>query len=151
MLYTLLLTIHLISATLFIGTLFFWTVMIDPAFRREGKKTIDPVSLDKTETLLSRYTRRFMRWNVGIIGLSGLGMIHYHAPVLTTLSNSFSRLLLLKILLGIALIVLFYAMPYIMRRITSSEKREKLHDRLHVGMLTTMVVLMIVAKWMWIA
>lgn len=151
MIYTALVTLHLVSGTLFIGTLFFWTVMIDPAFRNEGKKIIDPDSLDKAETLLSRYTRRFMRWNVGIIALSGLGMLHYHAPALVSPESSFSILLLAKVLLGSALILLFYAMPYIMRSVTSPQKREILHDRLHIGMLVAMILLMVLAKWMWVA
>ncbi len=148
MTYTILLIIHLFSAALFIGTLFFWTFIIDRGFRGERARRIDQEALGDSESILSSYTRSIMRINVAIIGISGIFMLHYYGKSLVSFDSSFSYLLSLKVLLGVILIVLFYALPKIMSKV-KLENKIRVHDNIHYFMFSTIVALVILSKTMW--
>jgi len=128
---SLLLTLHLLTASLYFGTVFFWTFIIDTV-RQEGVEEY----FDEVETRFSQKTRAFMKINVALLLLSGIALI------LNRL-DAMNHLLELKATLGIIVIGLFYVMPNLMKRF---KNQTKAHDIAHLGMFGAIVVIIVLAK-----
>ncbi len=144
-LYPFFLAIHLFSGVLFIGTVFFWTFIIDKGFRSNHGVPTD--AIDRVETVLSRHTRRIMRVNVAILLLSGLAMLYVHGSALAAFDTTFSYLLGVKVVLGLLVIGMFYGRPYVMGAIPDAQKAS-VHDKLHYLLFFSMVAIVILAKAM---
>jgi len=146
-LYPYLLVTHLFSAIIFIGALFMWTFVIDKAYRGKYRKILGKECIDRSEEALSKHTRRILKVAVAVLLLSGFGMFHIYAKPLFAFDSLFSFMFGLKVLLGMVVGALFYAMPYIHARLPI-HKRDRLHDKLHMFMFLCVVLIVLNAKFM---
>ncbi len=115
------------------GTVFFWTFIIDPKFRNSD---IDSETLDSVETLLSRRTRAIMRINVAILALSGITLLYFH---------TMGAVLWIKVVVALTLVSLFYLMPTIHTMLPQAS-RAAIHDKLHYVMFGGMLIVLVCAK-----
>lgn len=137
-----LLTIHLFCATLFIGTVFFWTFIIDVVRNRNPQ-----IDLDPAETLFSRRLRPIMSVNVTVLLLTGLGLFYNRHGALAGFDTLYAYLLSAKGLLGVMGILAFYFMPQLMRLF---KNQTKAHDIAHYALFVTMILIVILAKMLYI-
>lgn len=146
--YPYILTIHLFSAIIFIGALFFWTFIIDRAFRGQSREEAGVECIEKSETLMSKKTRPILLVVVTLLLLSGFAMFHTYAETLFEFNSLFSWLFALKILLGVVVGMLFYLMPKIHRSLKAKGLAEAVHDKLHLFMFLAVVLIVVLAKFM---
>lgn len=133
-----LLTLHLFSATLFIGTVFFWTFIIDWVRNRYPQ-----IDLDEAETLFSRRLRPIMSVNVTILLLSGLGLFYHRHGALKGFDTFYAYGLSLKALLGIIAIAAFFFMPLLIKLF---KDKMRAHDIAHYLLFGIMILIVILAK-----
>lgn len=133
--YTFVLTIHLISAILFIGTVYFRTFAILPYVKKE--------EFMKKAYNLSGVRGRFIAYFfVTTLLLSGL-YLGYEKSI----THSSTTLLNIKMLLGLMLIFIFY----FARKITSRFKHIPNFGKFfHQGMFVCMILIVILAKYQYI-
>lgn len=147
-LYPYMLTIHLLSAIIFIGALFFWTFIIDRAFRGRSRDEVGAECIEKSETLISKQTRPILLVVVTLLLLSGFGMFHIYAGVLFEFDSAFAWMFGAKILLGLIVGGLFYMMPTIHRSLKKRGLAEVVHDKLHLFMFSSALLIVLLAKFM---
>lgn len=101
--YPLLHILHLLSAILFIGVVFFEIVLLEGIRRHLGEALMEAV-----ETGLINRARRVMPWVVGLLFLTGGAMFWHHATAAgLSWTDSFTVLLTLKVLLALSVLVHF--------------------------------------------
>ncbi|MGP1449769.1 MAG: hypothetical protein ACTTJS_01420 [Wolinella sp.] len=137
-----LLTVHLFCATLFIGTVFFWTFIIDVV--RNNNPQLD---LDEAETLFSRRIRPIMSVNVTILLFTGLALFYNRHAALKGFDTLYAYALSFKGLLGIAGILAFYFMPQIMKLF---KNKMHAHDIAHYVLFGIMIAIVILAKMLYL-
>ncbi|PAF45948.1 hypothetical protein [Helicobacter sp. 11S02629-2] len=134
MLYTIALIIHLAGAITFIGSVFFWTFILDTL-----KTKID--NFDEIESKLSVVIVPTMRVIVGIVLITGLYMFHVRAAGIDMdfFGSSYGNILLAKGILGLIMVIAFYIVSFNLNRIRH-------HDALHYVFITVQIVLIVLAK-----
>lgn len=133
--YTFVLTLHLISAILFIGTVYFRTFAILPFVKEHHfmKQAYD----------LSGIRGRFLAYFfVTILLISGLYLAYI------TMQNKIHFILLdIKMTLGILIILIFYFAKKIVLKFKHIPNFGKIF---HIGLFVSMIIVVILAKYMFV-
>jgi len=124
-----------------------WTFVIDRAFRGESRAEIGGECVSKAESAIGFYTRRILKIDVAVLIVSGFAMFHFYAKPLFAFDSLFSFLFGLKIVLALLIAGLFYSMPSIHAKI-AIQKRDIIHDKLHIFMFLCVVLIVLSAKFM---
>lgn len=127
--------IHIASAILFIGCVYFRTLILPRA-----RFALDSAQFEAMESALSPRTRLIGKVNNTLLLLSGLFLAHtYFEP-----SNV---LLHIKMTLGLVVIAMFFCAPLIMYRFMG-EKKQKIKTMYHHTMFALMVAIVILSQVM---
>jgi len=141
MTYLLLLTLHLLAAIAFIGTVFFEVVMI------EGVRRHLPVDLMRqVERSIGNRAVRIMPFVLLVLYAAGVALAWRHHGALAQLQhNSFGFLLALKILLALSVLGHFItAMTWRLRGLLSGRRSR----RLHLSVFCHVIAIVLLAKGM---
>lgn len=130
--HTLILTIHLISAILFIGTVYFRTFAILPYVQKEE-------FMKKAYALSGKKGRFIAYFFVTTLLLSGLYLAYQRG-----INHSTTILLNIKITLGLTIITIFYLAQKIVPKYQHIPNFGKIF---HQGMFTCMILIVILAKF----
>jgi len=142
MTYPVLLTIHLLCALFFIGTVFFEVLMLE-GIRKNLPKDV----MKQLEIAIGNRARRIMPWVLLALFSAGIGMAWLqYTPLLATPSTSkFGLLLWIKI--GLATSVFGHFITAMTLR-----KHGRLHSRnfqrIHLSVFVHVVCIALLAKWM---
>lgn len=127
--------IHIASAILFIGCVYFRTLILPRA-----RFALDSAQFEAMESALSPRTRFMGKINNTLLLLSGLFLAHtYFEPT--------NVLLHVKMTLGLIVIAMFFVAPLIMHRFTG-EKKQKIKTIYHHSMFALMVCIVILSQTM---
>jgi len=140
--YTMILSVHLICAILFIGIHVYRGLILDAILRKHFSS-----QKRELEDKIGPVTRNFLKIVVSVLVLSGLGLLHFHSGTFFAFETIFAYILSAKILLACIVIGIFLSMPYLMPRI-SVEVRPKWHLRIHYFMTFMMLFIVIFSKYM---
>lgn len=101
--YSALLTLHLIAAVLFVGTVFFEVIIL------EGIRPSVPHNAMRTlERAIGQRARRIMPWVLLVLYAAGISMAwHYRQALAQPLASGFALLLTIKIILATSVFVHF--------------------------------------------
>ncbi|MEN4917735.1 hypothetical protein ABE485_03635 [Achromobacter spanius] len=140
-LYPALLILHLLAAFLFVGTVAFEVLFLEPVHRR-----LSPDVRKALGSQLGPRVRSVVPWSVVVLYLAGLGLAWQHRGALAApLASSFGILLSIKIALAAS--VLVHVATALMlarrRRLTGA-----VQGRLHLSVFCHMVVIVVLAKAM---
>jgi hypothetical protein len=139
--YSVLITLHLFAAFIFVGTVFFEVLMLEGI-----RKEVPPDAMKAVERAVGNRARRIMPWVLLVLYGAGVSMAwHYRSVLANPFESSFALLLSLKILLALSVLVHF-----IMAMLWG--KHRKLNARrvqfIHFSVFTHMVGIIILAKAM---
>lgn len=142
MAYPLLLTLHLLAAIFFVGTVFFEVLILERV-----RHYVPMQAMRAVEAGIGRRARRLMPWVILTLFGSGLGMLHLrYAPLLADpLASAFATLLSLKLLLATSVLGHFAFAMYSFRtgRMTGQRSR-----RIHYSVFAHVLGIVLLAKWM---
>lgn len=140
--YPILLVLHLLCASIFIGIVFFEVIILEGI-----RKNLPEPVMEKVEQNLIARARKVMPFVVGLLFLTGIGMARNYIDVLMDpFSSSFGTLLGLKILLAISVLVHFINAQMSAVDGCMSSKRFELT---HLSVAVHMVFIVILAKGMY--
>lgn len=142
MAYPLLLTLHLLAAILFVGTVFFEVLIL------EGIRQHVPASaMRAVEAAVGRRARRLMPWAILVLFGCGLGMLALrYLPLLADpLASTFATLLSLKLLLATSVLghFAFAMLSFRTGRMTGQRSR-----RIHYSVFVHVLAIVVLAKGM---
>ena len=127
--------IHIASAILFIGCIYFRTFILPRA-----RFALDSAQFEAMENALSPRTRAIGKINNTFLLLSGLFLAYtYFEPT--------NALLHLKMTLGLIVIAMFFCAPLIMHRLMGA-KKQKIKTIYHHSMFALMVAIVILSQVM---
>lgn len=139
-LYPVLLILHLLAAFLFVGTVAFEVLFLEPVHRRlpDVRKALG--------SQLGPRVRSVVPWSVLVLYLAGLGLAWQHRGALAApLASSFGLLLTVKILLAVSVLV------HVVTALVLARRRKltgALQSRLHTSVFCHMVAIVVLAKAM---
>ena len=140
--YSVLQTLHLLAAIMFIGTVFFEVVIIEGIRFKVQRESIREVEL-----AIGQRARKIMPWIILLLFASGITMVamHYSKAVADPLASSFGTLLTLKIILAGSVFCHFCTAMFMLLtgRMTST-----LFRRLHISVFCHMLAIVVLAKGM---
>lgn len=137
--YPLLHVLHLLSAILFIGVVFFEVVLLEGV-----RKHLGDALMEQVETGLVNRARKVMPYVVGLLFLTGIGMFLTYADGLAW-RDSFTLLLGLKILLALSVLVHFVTALRAQAQGCMSSRRFQIT---HLSVGAHMLVIVVLAKSM---
>jgi len=139
--YPLLVTLHLLAAIAFVGTVFFEVILLGGV---HGK--VSEASLTKVETVLGIRARKIMPWVLLVLYAAGIGLAWQHRAALAQpFATSFATLLSLKILLAISVFGHFVTAMVMQHRGRLNSKRSR---KLHISIFCHVLVIVLLAKGM---
>lgn len=139
--YPLLLTLHLLAATVFIGTVFFEVVVLGGA-----RKHLPHETMREVERVLGNRLRAVMPWVLLVLYSAGIGLAwHYRAALAQPLAGSFGLLLSLKIALALSVLGHFATAMVWHRRNLLGGRRSR---RLHISVFCHVLAIALLAKGM---
>lgn len=142
MAYPLLLTLHLLAAILFVGTVFFEVLILENVRQHVPAKAMRAV-----EAAVGRRARRLMPWAILVLFGCGLGMLYLrYLPLLADpLASSFATLLSLKLLLATSVLghFVFAMLSFRTGRMTGQRSR-----RIHYSVFVHVLAIVVLAKGM---
>lgn len=139
--YPLLLILHLLAAFVFVGTVTFEVMFLEPVHRR-----LPPDVRKALGTQLGPRVRSVVPWAVLVLYLAGLGLAwQYRGALASPGSSSFGILLTLKIALAVSVLAhVVTALAMAKRKRLTGE----LQRRLHISVFCHMVAIVVLAKAM---
>ena len=139
--YPLLLILHLLAAFVFVGTVTFDVMFLEPVHRR-----LPPDVRKALGTQLGPRVRSVVPWAVLVLYLAGLGLAwQYRGALASPGSSSFGILLTLKIALAVSVLAhVVTALAMAKRKRLTGE----LQRRLHISVFCHMVAIVVLAKAM---
>lgn len=142
MIYPVLLTLHLFAALMFIGTVFFEVLFLEP-IRRQLPARVVPL----LEQAIGTRARQLMPWVMLVLFSAGLGMVwQRYLPLLNTfMHSSFGTLLLLKMLLAFSVLGHFISALLLFKAGRMSSRRVKF---IHASVFIHVVLIVLLAKGM---
>ncbi|SDY27684.1 CopD family copper resistance protein [Pseudomonas sp. NFIX28] len=142
MIYPLLLTLHLLAALVFIGTVFFEVLFLEHIRQQLPAKLM--VLLEQGT---ARRARQLMPWVLLVLFGAGLGMVWVrYLPVLAApLASSFGTLLMLKILLAASVLGHFLIAMLLFK---SGRMNERYSRFIHHSLFGHMLLIVLLAKGM---
>lgn len=139
--YGLLLTLHLLAAIAFIGTVFFEVVMLEGVRRHLPAETMRAV-----ERAIGNRATAIMPWVLLTLYLAGFGLAWQHRAALAQpFSSSLGLLLTLKIALALSVFAHFATAMTLRRRGTLNGRRSR---RLHHSVFAHVLAIVLLAKGM---
>ncbi|ARP76809.1 CopD family copper resistance protein [Bordetella genomosp. 6] len=142
MTYPILLTLHLLAAFVFIGTVFFEVLILESV-----RKQVPREAMNAVERGIGNRARAIMPWVLLALFGAGIGMAWQHRGVLEQpLASSFGLLLSLKIVLALSVLGHFAAAMRWRRR---GELRGRRSRRLHLSVFCHVVAIVLLAKGMY--
>ncbi|CAI8894645.1 putative membrane protein [Pseudomonas chlororaphis] len=142
MIYPLLLSLHLLAALVFIGTVFF-----EVLFLEHIRKQLPAKLMVLLEQGIAQRARQLMPWVLLALFGAGLGMVWVrYLPVLATpLASSFGTLLLLKIVLAASVLGHFLVAMLLFR---SGRMNARYSRFIHHSLFGHMLLIVLLAKAM---
>ncbi|WDH50913.1 hypothetical protein PUP75_18355 [Pseudomonas chlororaphis] len=142
MIYPLLLTLHLLAALVFIGTVFFEVLFLEHIRQQLPAKLM--VLLEQG---IARRARQLMPWVLLVLFGAGLGMVwvRYLPALAAPLASSFGTLLLLKILLAASVLGHFLVAMLLFR---SGRMNARYSRFIHHSLFGHMLLIVLLAKGM---
>ncbi|MGE8611595.1 MAG: CopD family copper resistance protein [Achromobacter veterisilvae] len=139
--YPLLLILHLLAAFVFVGTVTFEVLFLEPVHRR-----LPPDVRRALGGQLGPRVRSVVPWAVLVLYLAGLGLAwQYRGALASPASSSFGILLTLKIALAVSVLAhVITALAMAKRKRLTGE----LQRRLHISVFCHMVAIVVLAKAM---
>lgn len=139
--YPVLLTLHLLCALVFIGTVFFEVLILEGA-----RKHVSRRSMMEVERAVGARARRLMPWVLLLLYGAGIGMAwNYRALLAHPLQSGFATLLTLKIIFALSVLVHF------VRAVTwsaSGKMTQRRSQFIHWSVFAQMVAIAVLAKAM---
>jgi len=140
-LYPVLLILHLLAAFLFVGTVTFEVLFLEPVHRR-----LPPDVRKALGSQLGPRVRSVVPWSVLVLYLAGLGLAWQHRGALSApLASSFGLLLSLKIALAVSVLI------HVATALVLARQRKlsgALQGRLHLSVFCHMLAIVVLAKAM---
>lgn len=139
--YSILITLHLFAAILFVGTVFFEVLIL------EGIRAHVPRdAMRMVEGAIGKRARQIMPWTLLVLYGAGIGMAwHYRGVLAHPLDSSFATLLTLKIVLAISVLGHFITAMVLG---TKGLLKTRYVQRIHTSVFTHMVFIVLLAKAM---
>ena len=139
--YGLLLTLHLLAAIAFAGTVFFEVVMLEGVRRH-----LPPEAMRAVERAIGNRATAIMPWVLLTLYAAGLGLAWQHRAALAQpLASSFGLLLALKMVLAVSVFGHFATAMMWRRRGVLNGRRSR---RLHLSVFTHVLAIVLLAKAM---
>ena len=139
--YGLLLTLHLLAAVAFAGTVFFEVVMLDGV-----RHHLPPDTMRAVERAIGNRAVRVMPWVLLTLYAAGIGLAWQHrAVLLQPLASGFGLLLVLKIVLALSVFAHFATAMWWRRRGLLDGRRSR---RLHLSVFGHVLAIVLLAKAM---
>ncbi|ABI58894.1 CopD family copper resistance protein [Nitrosomonas eutropha] len=139
--YGLLITLHLLAAIAFAGTVFFEVVMIEGI-----RKHLPHEIMREVERAIGNRAVRIMPWVLLVLYSAGIGMAWQHQATLAQpLASSFGLLLSIKIILAISVFGHFVTAMIWRKRGLLNRRRSQ---RLHLSIFCHVLAIVILAKAM---
>ena len=139
--YPLLLILHLLAAFLFVGTVTFEVLFLEPVHKR-----LPPDVRRALSSQLAPRVRSVLPWSVVVLYLAGLGLAwQYRGALAAPFASSFGILLSLKIALALSVLV------HVATALTLARRQRltgALSRRMHVSVFCHMVLIVVLAKAM---
>ncbi|HEY9274542.1 MULTISPECIES: CopD family copper resistance protein [Achromobacter] len=139
--YPLLLILHLLAAFLFVGTVTFEVLFLEPVHKR-----LPPEVRRALGSQLAPRVRAVLPWSVVALYLAGLGLAwQYRSALADPFASSFGMLLSLKIALALSVLV------HVATALTLARRQRltgALSRRMHVSVFCHMVLIVVLAKAM---
>lgn len=144
--YGLLLTLHLLAAIAFAGTVFFEVVLLSRVHKRVSPKTMLPV-----EREIGNRATAVMPWVLLTLYAAGFGLAWQHRAALSPpFASSFGLLLTLKIALALSVFGHFAtAMVWRKRGVLSGPRSRRLHLSVFFHVLAIVVLAKAMFYWAW--
>ncbi|WP_338881235.1 hypothetical protein WHX56_11220 [Achromobacter veterisilvae] len=139
--YPLLLILHLLAAFVFVGTVTFEVLFLEPVHRR-----LPPDVRRALGGQLGPRVRSVVPWAVLVLYLAGLGLAwQYRGALASPASSSFGILLTLKIALALSVLA------HVVTALVQARRKRltgELQRRLHISVFCHMVAIVVLAKAM---
>lgn len=139
--YSVLITLHLFAAFMFVGTVFFEVLMLEGI-----RKHVPHEAMRQVEGAIGRRARRIMPWVLLVLYSAGIGMAwHYRLVLAHPLQSTFATLLTLKIILALSVLGHFITA---MVMGTKGLLKTRHVQRIHISVFLHMVGIIVLAKAM---
>ncbi len=139
--YPLLVIVHILCASIFIGIVFFEVIILEGI-----RKNLPEAVMVQVEQNLIKRARKVMPFVVGLLFLSGIGMArNYFDVLMDPFGSTFATLLALKILLAVSVLIHFINAQMSAVDGCMSSKRFEIT---HLSVSVHMVFIVILAKGM---
>ena len=126
--------IHIITAIIFIGCVWFRTFIIPNLH-----KHIDKEQYKKVNSVMSKASRSFGVKNVLVLLVSGLYLFYSYF-------DTTNMLLHLKATIGVMIVITFYLAPFFVHKVT--KKYPNFQHNFHLALFVLMMVLVVVSQLM---
>ncbi len=147
--YGLLITLHLLAAIAFVGTVFFEVVMLGGVRHQAPPNDVPPAAMRALERAIGYRAVRIMPWVLLVLFGAGLGMAWQHRAALAApLSSHFALLLSIKIALA-ASVLGHFATAMVWRR--NGRLNGQRSRRLHYSIFAHVLLIVVLAKAMFFA
>lgn len=139
--YSVLITLHLFAAFIFVGTVFFEVLILEGI-----RKEVQPDAMKSVERAIGSRARRIMPWVLLVLYGAGISMAwHYRTVLAHPFESAFALMLSLKILLALSVLGHFIsAMVWGTRRKLNARRVQFIH----ISVFSHMIAIIILAKAM---
>lgn len=139
--HSVLITLHLFAAFIFVGTVFFEVLVLEGIRKHVGRE-----SMRETERAIGARVRKIMPWALLVLYGAGLGMAwNYRAILAHPFASSFGTLLTIKIVLALSVLGHFITAMVLARK---GRLKTRYAQRIHISVFTHMVGIVLLAKAM---
>jgi hypothetical protein len=139
--YSVLITLHLFAAFIFVGTVFFEVLILEgirPQVPRDAMRQV--------ESAIGRRARTIMPWTLLVLYGAGIAMAwHYRAVLAHPFNGGFATLLSIKILLALSVLGHFIAAMVLG---TKGLLKTRYVQRIHISVFIHMLLIVLLAKTM---
>lgn len=137
--YSLLLTLHLIAAALFVGTVFFEVIILESVRRHVPREAMRIL-----ETAIGQRARRIMPWVLLVLYTAGISMAwHYRENLAQPFSSRFAFLLTVKIILATSV---FFHFATVMTLHARGRLRSVHSKWIHISVFIHVLLIVFLAK-----
>ncbi len=139
--YSVLITLHLFAALIFVGTVFFEVLILEGIRKHVGRE-----SMREVERAIGNRARQIMPWTLLVLYGAGIGMAwHYRTILAHPFDSSFGTLLTLKIVLALSVLGHFITAMVLGNK---GLLKARYVQRIHISVFTHMVGIVLLAKTM---
>lgn len=141
-LYPILLTLHLLAAFIFVGTVFFEVLILEGI-----RQYVSPRMMNGIESAIGKRAVRIMPWALLVLYSAGVGMValRYWPILQNPFASSFGSMLLIKILLATSVFGHFCTAMFLR---ATGRLKSSYFKWIHLSVFTHMLGIVILAKAM---